>query len=52
MVRWNRRDGIAWWGVRTLLGDWGRAASGLIREEAAALPAVGMAFPGGQDRIK
>jgi len=52
MVRWNGRDGIVWWGVCTLLGDWGRAASGLIREEAAVLPAVGMAFLGGQDHIE
>jgi len=49
MVRWNGREGIAWWGVRTLLSGWGRAALGLIHEEVAALPAIGMAFLGGQD---
>jgi len=52
MVRWNGRDGIVWWGVHTLLGGWGRAASGLIHKEAVALPAVGMAFPGSQDHIE
>jgi len=52
MVRWNGRDGIAWWGVHTLLGGWGRAASGQIHKEAVTLPASGMAFPGGQDCIE
>lgn len=35
-----------------LLSNWGRAALGLVREEAAALRSVGMVQPGTLDRLE